>query len=98
MDNIKQDIETLKNDTSELFAEKNKDLKQGSLFLYVEWWPYQQDSFTYFMNAYKTYNSIFGKPMYTFEYISNISEFIHRVLEKEPQKKQLNFLLFLISY
>lgn len=79
-------IEECKNITND------KGWKFSKVFLKL----YQQDSFTNFMNAYKTYNSIFGKPSYTFEYITNISEFIHRVLEKEPQKKQLNFLLFLI--
>ncbi len=81
-------IEECKNITND------KGWKFSRVFLKL----YQQDSFTNFMNAYKTYNSIFVKPAYTFEYITNISEFIHRVLEKEPQKKQLNFLLFLIYH
>ena len=81
-------IEECKNITND------KGWKFSKVFLKL----YQQDSFTNFMNAYKAYNSIFGKPVYTFEYITNISEFIHRALEREPQKKQLNYLLFLIYH
>lgn len=72
----------------------DKGWKISKVFLKL----YQKDSFTNFMNAYKVYDNIFDKPTYTYEHIANIAEFIHKVLEKEPEKKQLNFLLFLIYH
>ena len=59
---------------------------------------YQRDSINNLLYAYKAYNRVFSRSNVNYQWVCAIEEFIYMVLEKEPEKVQLNFLMFLIYY
>lgn len=74
--------------------EKNNTWKQNIAFLKL----YAEDSIPNFLNAYKIYRQLDLHNDLTMTNITEVSEFIHMVLDEEPDKKQLYFILFLIYY
>ena len=59
---------------------------------------YKRDSINNLLYAYKAYNKVFSRSNVDYQWVCAIEEFIYMVLEKEPEKVQLNFLMFLIYY
>ena len=59
---------------------------------------YSKDTISNFLYAYRVYNKSLFKKKVNYNFIYEIEEFIFNVLQKEPDKKQLWFLMVLIYY
>lgn len=73
---------------------KDNGWKFSKVFLKL----YQKDSMSNFIRAYREYSKSFEKRKKSFGFVIDIIDFIIRILDEEPEKKQLNFLLFLLYY
>ena len=70
------------------------DWKFSRVFLNL----YASNTITNLCAAYRTYKKLFEKNDFTVDFVNWILDFIYIVLDKEPEKNQLNFLIVLLQH
>lgn len=59
---------------------------------------YEGDTISNFLFAYRAYKKIYEQGFFNITTATEVDEFIYMVLDEEPEKKQLNFILMLIYH
>lgn len=72
----------------------NSDWKFSKTFLKL----YESNTITNLCAAYKTYKKLFEQNNYSIEFMNWILDFIYMILDEEPEKTQLHFLIGLLYH